>query len=336
MISSETIRSQRITMNEAYEGLDKALVGFLKTVPKSILPYTGHLSNALGKNLRGKALLIAAMGDDNLINADAIQLAVAIEMFHLATLVHDDIIDNAKLRRGQKSLQAEFGKKTAVLCGDYLLARSLELSTKVMLQRENNRNPEDFSMLTYSSLVCLGEIRQHANNFNLDLSVRRYFSIIRGKTAALFEAAFAGGEFFVTEQERISRESTESYKKIGRYIGMIFQMMDDLIDIEKSEEEAKKPILSDLKAGVITLPLILAMQKDSTIKEDIQRQKSAGAIQPDVIQQKIIAAGGVDETRQFAQRYYKNTLSEITALNLTQYKQEAMIALLNKAMGNNG
>lgn len=333
MTSSTAILASRIPLSQAYEDLDQGIRGFLKTVPPSIKPYTGHLSSALGKNLRGKALLLAAMGDDELLEADAVQLAVAIEMFHLATLVHDDIIDNADLRRGQASLQAKFGKKTAVLCGDYLLARSLELSAKVMSGRKKHREQGDFSLMTYASLICLGEIRQHANNFNLDLSLQRYCSIIRGKTAILFEAALVGGEHFVLESERIRPENTESYKKIGRYMGMIFQMMDDLIDIEQSEAQAKKPILSDLKAGVVTLPLILAMEKDATIKIEIQKQQAAGEIQPQIIQKKILASGGIQETRRFAQEYYDKARKEIQALQLIETKQEALITLLDKAMG---
>lgn len=336
MTNLEIVNPKRITIEEAYERLDQALVSFLKTVPPSVLPYTGHLAGALGKNLRAKALILAALGDDLLVDAACIDLAVAIEMFHLATLVHDDIIDDAALRRGQKSLQAAFGKKTAVLCGDYLLAKALELSAKALGQIPGNRKNESFSLPMYASLVCLGEIRQHSNNFNLDLSIRRYLSIIRGKTAALFEAALAGGELFISEPDRISAENSERYKKIGRYMGMIFQMMDDLIDIEKSEEEAKKPILSDLKAGVITMPLIFAMETDASIKEDVLLQIGNGGIEPAAIQKKVMAAGGIEKTRLFAQNYYSNARDEISALQLTDYKKAGLMRLLDKAAGIHG
>ena len=337
MTNKQLVNSQRITSLEAFEGLEKALLSFLKTVPPSVLPYTGHLAQALGKNLRGKALLIAALGDDDLLDPGAIDLAVAIEMFHLATLVHDDIIDNAKTRRGQKSLQAQFDKKTAVLCGDYLLARSLELSMKAMSSQaagQKNRDANDFSLATYASLVCLGEIRQNANNFNLDLTVMRYLSIIRGKTAVLFEAALAGGEFFVQEEDRINPAAKEAYKKLGRYMGMIFQMMDDLIDIEKTEAEAKKPILSDLKAGVITLPLILAMEEKPAIRGEIEEQMRTQSLNPEKIQALVLDAGGDVKTRALAKNYYILAKEELDKLNLKDHKHNLMLKLLDKAAGN--
>ncbi len=327
---------KRISIEEANQGLQKTLEGFLKSVPPSILPYTGHLSGSFGKNLRGRALLLSAMGDDHLLDPSAIDLAVAIEGFHLATLVHDDIIDDAKTRRGQPSLQAKFGKKTAVLCGDYLLARSLELGAEVMkkFDQEDSKKNRDFSMPYYASLVCLGEIRQHTNNFNLDLSARRYLSIIRGKTAALFEAAFAGGELFIQEDERISPENTHAYKKLGRYMGMIFQMMDDLIDIELEEEEAKKPILSDFLSGVITLPLILAMEENPSIKAEIRHQMDSARLDPLKIQSLTQEAGGNQKTREVARAYYKMALAELDSLNLVPYKHNLLKNLLDRAMGN--
>lgn len=327
--------SRRISIEEAYQELEKSLIAFLRAVPPSILPYTGHLSSSLGKNLRGRALLTAALGDDGLLDSGALDLAVAIEAFHLATLVHDDIIDDAELRRGQKSLQAAFGKKTAVLCGDYLLAKSLELSYLAMSRRKSLATGErgDFSLPQYAGLVCMGEIRQNANNFNLDLSKQRYLSIIRGKTAVLFEAAFAGGESFLEEKERISPRATEAYKKFGRYTGMIFQMMDDLLDIEKTQDQANKPILSDLKSGVITLPLILAMEVNPEIRTMIEEDLRSGNLDPARIQAMVLEAGGAEKTRELAQAYYDKAVLELEGLDLEAEKAFLMRQLLERAWG---
>ena len=134
------------------------------------------------------SVLTCALDEEELIHRDAIRLAAAVELMHLATLVHDDVIDNADLRRGELSLQKKYGKRTAVICGDYLLCIALKMVSLIEDKDEyvKGRVPD------YMSRVCLGELNQHINNGNFDLSVYRYLKIIAGKTAALFEASFYG------------------------------------------------------------------------------------------------------------------------------------------------
>lgn len=324
MTNTEIKQKDLLELSQAVTGFEKALVESLRLVPLSLAPYTLHLSNSLGKNLRGKALILAASNEEGMVEKDAISLAVAIELFHLATLVHDDIIDDANIRRGQDSLQKKFGKKVAVLLGDYLFAQAMELGSGI----NKNREIHGFSFSSYARMVCVGEIRQGANNLNFDLSVFRYLSIIRGKTAALFEAAFAGGGWILGDKLHF-----ESYKKLGRYMGMIFQMMDDLIDIEQSVEQAKKPILSDLNEGVITLPLILAMKEDKDLKPLLLAQKEKNSFDPVLVQQKVFRANGHIQTRALAQRYYDLAIKELDAMALSTDKYNKLLALLNKAAG---
>ncbi|MDO5061949.1 MAG: polyprenyl synthetase family protein [Peptostreptococcaceae bacterium] len=311
-----------ILIEKAFTDFEKMLLHSLRKAPLPLRPYLSHLSNALGKNLRGRALILAAMDEQGHVHSDAVKLAVSIELFHLATLVHDDIIDDADIRRGQESLHRKFGRKQAVLSGDYLFAQAIEVSLSI----DPKRSTENFSISSYARLVCVGEIRQGANNFNLDLSIYRYLSIIRGKTAMLFEAAFAGGAWILGDEENF-----DSYRRLGRYIGMIFQMMDDLIDIEQSEATAKKPILSDLREGVITLPLIFAMKADPKIREKILSEKEA--IDTVAIREMIFRAKGDQKTRAVADRYYKHALTELESLPIGRSKREQLRMLLDKAAG---
>lgn len=313
-----------IGLQQSITDFEKLLLGSLQKSPLPLRPYLGHLANSLGKNLRGRALLIAASNEEELVDSDAVKLAVALELFHLATLVHDDIIDDAATRRGQESLHRKFGRKQAVLCGDYLFAQAIEISTDI----DKNRSIDRFEFASYARLVCIGELRQGSNNFNFDLSVRRYLSIIRGKTAMLFEAALAGGAWILEDAENF-----EGYRKLGRYIGMIFQMMDDLIDIEQTQEKAKKPILSDLRTGVITLPLILSIREDGTLKGELLAQKRRESFDPVKIQQWIFRLGGEKKTRALADRYYHHALKELENLSLYEKKKEHLLTLLNKAAG---
>lgn len=142
----------------------------------------------------------------------------------------------------------------------------------------------------------------------------------------LFEAAFAGGAWILGDEENF-----DSYRRLGRYIGMIFQMMDDLIDIEQSEATAKKPILSDLREGVITLPLIFAMKADPKIREKILSEKEA--IDTVAIREMIFRAKGDQKTRAVADRYYKHALTELESLPIGRSKREQLRMLLDKAAG---
>jgi heptaprenyl diphosphate synthase len=231
----------------------------LLTAPIIIRQYTKHLAASSGKYIRAVALLICSENEDGLIHPHAINFAAAIEIIHLATLVHDDVIDNANTRRGKPTLQKEYGKRTAVICGDYLLCTAL----KIVAEIQDKEEYLNLSVPDYMRRVCLGELNQHINNGYLDLSVYKYLKIISGKTAALFEASFHAGAI-LCEKDNLT---ISKYVKLGRYIGMIFQMTDDCIDFETTEDIAKKPVQSDFEQGVITLPLIHAFNNLPDLKE---------------------------------------------------------------------
>lgn len=242
--------------------------------------------------IRAAALLACAQGEDGGIPADAAELAAAVEMLHLATLVHDDVIDDADLRRGIPTLQRMYGRRTAVICGDYLLAASLRLAAQV----GDRERYLDLRLPDYVGRICLGELGQHLNNGNLELTAYRYLKIIGGKTAALFEAAFYAGALFFTEEERLIRR----YARLGRQIGMIFQLTDDCIDFESDEATAKKPVRSDYEQGVVTLPLIRAFEQDPAFLERARRGKLARA----EVDERVRASGGLDDARRLSKRYY--------------------------------
>ena len=155
-------------------------------------------------------------------------------------------------------------KKRAVICGDYLLSLALKLAASIPQRNEFKA----LDMPNYLCRICMGELRQEINNGNLDLSVYRYLSIIKGKTAALFEASFHGGAMLSTKDEKKLR----MYRKAGNDVGMIFQLMDDCIDYEMEEAEAKKNVRSDYEEGVVTLPLIHAMNQDESFSGQVKKR----------------------------------------------------------------
>ncbi|WP_455714612.1 polyprenyl synthetase family protein [Anaerosporobacter sp.] len=254
-----------------------------------------------------------------MIHPKAIKLPAGIEIIQKSKLLHDDVIDNADLRRGDVTLQKKYGKKTAVICGDYLFCVALNLVASI----SNKEDYLDLNMQNYMGKVCLGELNQYLNNGNLNLSMYQYLKIIDGKTAALFEASFYAGAIFSDCKET----ECKRYKQLGHYIGMIFQLIDDCIDFEKTVDVAKKPVQSDFEQGVITLPLIKALEDMSEFKE----KASNNQVTRKDINDAVNKAGGLKFTHWVVSRYHAKSMKIINELELTESKKNKLISILNKA-----
>ncbi|MFW6149007.1 MAG: polyprenyl synthetase family protein [Atribacterota bacterium] len=304
--------------NEAFKDIKEEINRVLCTSPTIIREYTKHLGKTTGKFMRASSLLICAQDNRGFIPQNAITLASAIEILHLATLVHDDVIDNADIRRGAVTLQKKYGNRTAVICGDYLLSVALKLVASVSEKEEYlDRKIPDFV-----GRVCLGELHQHINNGNYDLSVFQYLKIIAGKTAGMFEAAFYAGASLVEEEEVIKK-----YGRIGRYIGMIFQLTDDCMDFETTESVARKPVQSDYEKNVITLPLIHTFKVLENFKTRAQKQRLSRT----EINVMVKKAGGLLYTRNLAKKYYKKALDLLQKVETSVEKKEKIKSIIDKA-----
>ncbi len=304
--------------NEAFKDIKEEINRVLCTSPTIIREYTKHLGKTTGKFMRASSLLICAQDNRGFIPQNAITLASAIEILHLATLVHDDVIDNADIRRGAVTLQKKYGNRTAVICGDYLLSVALKLVASVSEKEEYlDRKIPDFV-----GRVCLGELNQHINNGNYDLSVFQYLKIIAGKTACMFEAAFYAGASLVEDEEVIKK-----YGRIGRYIGMIFQLTDDCMDFETTESIARKPVQSDYEKNVITLPLIHTFKVLESFKARAQKQRLSRT----EINAMVKKAGGLLYTRNLAKKYYKKALDLLQKVETSVEKKEKIKSVIDKA-----
>lgn len=312
-------QTERITYQQAYEKVKEEVDRTLSTSPFVIREYMKHLSLSTGKYIRTASLLACAMDQDDLIHPDAVKLSAAVEIMHLATLVHDDVIDNAELRRGELSLQKKYGRRTAVICGDYLLCMALKTASLIEDREEYVKR----SFPDYMSKVCLGELNQHINNGNFDLSVYRYLKIIAGKTAALFEASFHAGAVLSVKEESMIKQ----YARLGKYIGMIFQLTDDCMDFETTEKVAQKPVKSDFEQNVITLPLIHTFER----MEDFKEQAKQGAVTREEIDRAVQKAGGLSYTRLIAKKYYTKSLRIINQVEVSTAKREKLLSILEKA-----
>lgn len=324
MINEANIQTQDVpafAFAYAFDAVKREVDRILSTSPKPIREYTSHLKQTQGKFIRAYSVLACAMGEDDLVSSDAVLVAAAVEILHLATLVHDDVIDDAPVRRGTTTLHRKYDRKTAVICGDYLFSAALRQFFAI----PNKNKYQDLSIEDYIGRICIGELRQHINNFNLDLSVLSYLRIISGKTAALFEASFLGGAAVLQAHQT----ELKQYRRLGRYIGMIFQLSDDCIDYAETESNAKKPVKSDFEQGVITLPLIYAMQQSADLKNSTREQKMAGHR----VAEEVIRMGGLVYTRSVAGSYYHKALKILAGLGLSEQKMEKLQAVLNQAYG---
>ena len=211
--------------------------------------YVGYVCNSSGKRLR-PALALLAGGSTGKITSSHVDLAVIIELIHIATLVHDDIMDGADLRREQPTVNAKWGNAISVLLGDALLAHAMRLATNFS-ETEVVRRIADAA-----AEVCSGEIIQTQRRFDLKLSLSDYYKIVEMKTGALFAAAAELGAFLSeTTPERIG-----ALKQFGLKLVTAYQVYDDCLDLVGTEEEIGKTLGSDLRKGKLTLPLIFLLQ----------------------------------------------------------------------------
>ena len=209
-----------------------------------------YLQVSGGKRLRPSLLLLAAKMSGE-TGPSAIGLAAVMEMIHTATLVHDDVIDGADLRRGRPSTNSRWGNHTSVLAGDWLYMQAF----RIALQERNFRVLD--ILIDVTQLMVEGELIQWGMLGRLDLTVEEHLDLVYRKTACLFEACTRLGAVLVGQDSRAEHGLAE----YGRNLGMAFQLGDDLLDFTASEVVLGKPVGSDLREGKITLPLIYLLAR---------------------------------------------------------------------------
>ena len=257
-----------------------------------------HLLLAGGKRLRPALyLLCARSGNQNL--AGIIPVAVAIELIHMATLVHDDVVDNATVRRGSSTANACWGNAASVLTGDYLFAKAFSLISELL-------DTQALKILTTAIReMCEGEISQLQDRFNPYQTEADYLKRINKKTAGFMAATSKLGALAA----RLDSAVVEALQRYGYALGMAFQIMDDLLDITASTEKIGKPVCNDLRQGILTLPTIYALQ--SSPRHDELK--------------KIILAKDMSDNK------FKKSMSIIFATDAVEYTYQRMNEYLDFA-----
>ncbi len=209
-----------------------------------------HALGSPGKRLRTALTLLS--GKLNTYRFDKLlPLSVAFEMVHLATLIHDDIVDNALTRRGNPTINAIWGNNIAILLGDYYFAKTAGLIADI------NDNRIDHLFSDTVATVCEGTIMEMMTSGRIDLTIKSYYEKISHKTACLIAACCKGGAIV----SQASDQEIELLHTYGMNLGIAFQIIDDVLDYTEDQETIGKPAGNDLRQGMVTLPLIYALQK---------------------------------------------------------------------------
>ncbi|MDR1218636.1 MAG: polyprenyl synthetase family protein [Treponema sp.] len=261
------------------------------------------LFDGKGKLLRPGILLIAAHFGKK--REKHLKLAACLEMLHMATLVHDDVIDDSPLRRGAPAAHVRFGKRDAVLIGDYLLSRCF------LLVAEYTSATNAINLGKLLSRMCAMEIEQNADRFSSDMNLRRYLKKIMGKSAILFSlACHVGGD-----EAKAPKHITERLRRAGYNIGMAFQIIDDILDYSGDAGAVRKPLGNDIKEGFVTLPLICAVRRDASgALRSFFSEPTFTVDDPGAIIKLARENGGIEGARSFAETYTNRAMREIARL----------------------
>lgn len=254
-----------------------------------------------GKMLR-PALVILGAKFGKYKSKRIIPIATSVELLHTATLIHDDIIDESKMRRGIESIQSKYSKDVAVLIGDYIFAKTFDILS-------GDYPPDMLKKLSYSIMrICEGELSQHTYRYSDEINLDKYIEIIAGKTAALFSMSLFVGAY----EAKVKKSIQQSLVKVGYCIGMMFQIIDDCLDYHGDSTTIGKHTANDIKQGYITLPMFYALQNDNSgelhglvFKSDLSDQQIIK------IKQLVIKHDGVGMARNKAKEYSEDAFKEL-------------------------
>ncbi|WP_239614158.1 polyprenyl synthetase family protein [Cohnella mopanensis] len=266
-----------------------------------------HLLKAGGKRIRPISVLLS--GKFGTYSIETLKkVAVPLELIHMASLVHDDVIDDAETRRGQLTVKSKWDNRIAMYTGDYIYAKALIVISDL-------DNPRIHQILAGAMVqMCIGEMEQIRDFFNVEQSVRNYLRRIRRKTALLIAISCQLGAMATDAPARTSN----ALYRFGYNLGMAFQISDDLLDLCGTEKAIGKPPGNDLRQGNITLPVLYALQEDSLreqlLKEIDTIRDNEGSANSTVAVKLVRSSRGIKTAEEMADRYITKALKALEGL----------------------
>lgn len=264
---NETLPLHELTalVRPQLERLNRELITDLAPQQRDLMPLVQHVAGYRGKQLRPMLVFLSAMavrgaGHGGAVSDDVMQVAKVVELLHTATLVHDDVLDGAGMRRRLSTVNAMQGVEVAVLLGDYIYAKAFHMAVQLP-------DPECARWLAETvRVICQGEITQILHRFDLAFSESQYFQVIAEKTASLYAAGCRlGGHYAGGTEGRL--RALEEY---GLELGIAFQIVDDCLDLEGDERVVGKSLGTDLSKGKITLPMLWMLHRDPDAGERLK------------------------------------------------------------------
>jgi heptaprenyl diphosphate synthase len=249
--------------------VEAALRSSVQTSDPFLTDVASHLIGAGGKRIRPALALCAgyAAGADGPVSDDVVTGAVAVELVHLGSLYHDDVIDEASTRRGVESVNHRWSNIVAILAGDFLLARASSLAASLGVEVAG-------ILAATIGELCQGQVLELQRLYDVNRDEAAYFGSIAGKTASLMATACRIGAIV----GGLERPAVESLTDYGRHVGMIFQIVDDVLDLTATDEELGKPSGLDLAEGIYTLPVIYALRSSPELKALLGRPLDPEAV----------------------------------------------------------
>lgn len=292
------------------ERLDEFLCGEFQSSEPMIHEILEHVAGFGGKRLRPALLFLCTRLAGGEVAPDAVRIGGVIEMIHTATLVHDDLLDGAVMRRRVDTVHERWGDRPSILIGDFIYSRAFHLSTSVVGMAE--------ALSEATNTICAGELLQIASRFKSDLSEAAYFEIIQKKTAVLHALACELGGVFAGLDPADSR----ALGGLGMDLGMAFQVVDDCLDYAGEETVVGKSLGTDLRQGKLTLPLIYLRDSLDEVESKWLQAALSAPMEEDVemrIHDMVRNGGVLVRSFERAQAFVQNArtaLDEICALDV--------------------
>lgn len=289
---------------------DARLGDHLQGASPLITSIARHLLKTRGKRIRPAFVFLSSRAADNFTDF-TVQASLAIELIHTATLLHDDVVDESDMRRGQQTVNAEWTNLISVLMGDYLFAKAF----KIMVEAESIELMRAISHAT--ERVSVGELRQVEETGNYDLSEQEYTSIVADKTASLFTVSCEAGPILKSRPE----QDRKRFADFGEKIGIAFQVADDLLDYVGDAEITGKEPGNDVLTGKVTLPLIHSLRKvgRNSGREIIQLLKDGRPESFRKVHAFVTENGGIDYAYSRAEDLSAQALDAISGLPESPY-----------------
>jgi len=283
-----------------------------------------QLLEAGGKRIRPVFVLLSGrFGDYDLDRLKTV--AVSLELIHMATLVHDDVVDDSTLRRGKPTVKQLYGNRVAMYTGDYILARALESITDI-------QDPRIHQLLSKTLVdVAVGEIEQIKYKYNWDQQLRDYLRRIKRKTALLIATSCKLGAI----AGHASDKNAQRLYQYGYYIGMSYQIIDDILDFTASVKELGKPTASDLLQGNITLPVLFAMQDEpfnTHLRETFAHPDSVSEHDLNELITMLMNTDAIERSYEISDRYLDKALKVLD--KLPNQREKGTLQAIAGSIGN--